>query len=128
MLEETHAESLALLVERRKDLSSIRTRSVNQLHALLRELLPGGVPTDLTAPKATTALRALRPVTATDRVRKSLAMDELLNMHGTTLRDIPGIGPVMPPASSVEPARTSFLDGGGLRQLHRHCDGRHRQR
>ncbi|MFI9536922.1 IS110 family transposase [Nocardia fusca] len=112
---ETHADSLALLDERRKNLSSNRTRSVNQLHALLRALLPGGAPTDLTATKAAIILRGLRPVTVTDRVRKSLAkdlvadikrydaqladnaaaMDELLDLHGTTLRSIPGIGPVM---------------------------------
>ena len=112
---ETHADSLALLDERRKNLSNNRTRSVNQLHALLRELLPGGAPTDLTAAKAATILRGLRPVTDTDRVRKSLArdlladirrydtqladnattMDELLDLHGTTLRTIPGVGPVM---------------------------------
>lgn len=115
MRAETHADSLALLDERRKNLSSDRTRSVNQLHALLRELPPGGVPTNLTAPKAATVLRGLCPVTATDRVRISLAkelvsdikryddqlaenasaMDELLNLHDTTLRQIPGIGPVM---------------------------------
>nr|WP_067479739.1 IS110 family transposase [Nocardia amamiensis] len=115
MYAEAHANSLALLDERRKNLSSSRTRSVNQLHALLRELLPGGVPTDLTASRVATVLRGLRPVTATDRVRKTLAkdlvadikrydaqlaqnasaMDELLNVHGTTLREIPGIGPVM---------------------------------
>ena len=112
---ETHADSLALLDERRKNLSSNRTRSVNQLHALLRELLPGGGPTELTAAKAAVVLRGLRPVTATDRVRKSLArelvsdirrydarlaanaaeMDELLDLHGTTLRRVPGVGPVM---------------------------------
>lgn len=39
---ETRADSLALLDERRKTVSENRTRSVNQLHALLRELLPGG--------------------------------------------------------------------------------------
>ncbi|MEV5832002.1 hypothetical protein [Nocardia sp. NPDC052112] len=58
---ETHAESLGLLHKRRKNLSSSRTRSVNQLHALLRELLPGGVPTDLTALKAAAVVRGLRP-------------------------------------------------------------------
>jgi transposase len=112
---ETHADSLALLDERRKTLSENRTRSVNQLHALLRELLPGGVPTDLTAAKAATVLRGLRPISGTDRVRKSLAKDlvvdikrydtqltenaaamsDLLDQHGTTLREIPGVGPVL---------------------------------
>nr|WP_245926118.1 IS110 family transposase [Nocardia nova] len=112
---ETHADSLALLDERRKTLSENRTRYVNQLHALLRELLPGGVSTNLTAAKAAAVLRSLRPVTVTDRVRKSLAKDliadikrydaqlaanadamgELLDQYGTTLRDIPGVGPVL---------------------------------
>nr|WP_237755053.1 IS110 family transposase [Nocardia nova] len=112
---ETHTDSLALLDERRKNLSEKRTRSVNQLHALLRELLPGGAPTSLTATAAAAILRNLRPVTPTDQVRKSLAkdlvsdikrndtqlaensaaMDELLDRHGTSLRTIAGIGPVM---------------------------------
>ncbi|MRH93255.1 IS110 family transposase [Nocardia sp. SYP-A9097] len=112
---ETHADSLALLDERRKTLSESRTRSVNQLHALLRELLPGGVPTDLTATKASAVLRGLRAVSGTDRVRKSLAKDlianvkrydlqlaenaaamsDLLDEHGTTLREVPGVGPVL---------------------------------
>ncbi len=115
VLAETHADSLALLDERRKNLSEQRTRSINQLHAMLRELLPGGAPTDLTAVKAAQMLRGLRPITDTDRVRRSLAKDlaadikrldiqlaenaetmsQLLDQHGTTLRDIPGIGPVM---------------------------------
>jgi transposase len=35
---------LALLDERRSNLMTQRTRLVNQLHALFRELLPGGAP------------------------------------------------------------------------------------
>jgi transposase len=112
---ESHADSLGLLDERRNNLAEKRTQSVNQLHALLRELLPGGVPTGITAATAATVLRGLRPITPTDQVRKSLAkdlvsdikrydaqlaensaaMDELLDQHGTSLRTIPGIGPVM---------------------------------
>lgn len=82
---------------------------MNQLHALLRELLPGGAPTDLTAAKAAVILRGLRPVTVTDRVRKSLArelvsdikrydtqladnaaaMDELLDLHAPRCEAFP---------------------------------------
>ena len=40
---------LALLDERRANLAAQRTRLVNQLHALLRDLVPGGADTDLTA-------------------------------------------------------------------------------
>ena len=45
---ETTADSLALLDERRVNLSHSRTRAVNQPHALLRELMAGGAPTSLT--------------------------------------------------------------------------------
>jgi transposase len=43
------ATVLALLDERRANLAAQRTRLVNQLHALLRDLIPGGADTDLTA-------------------------------------------------------------------------------
>lgn len=36
---------LSLLEERRANLAAARTRLVNQLHALLRDLVPGGAPT-----------------------------------------------------------------------------------
>lgn len=112
---ETATDSLALLDERRVNLSQSRTRAINQLHALLRELMAGGVPTSLTATTATRALSGFRPRTGTDRVRVALAKDliadvrrfdqqlaantatitELLDEHGTRLREIPGVGPVL---------------------------------
>jgi hypothetical protein len=45
----------ALLDERPANLAAHRTRLVNQLHALLRELIPGGADTDLTADRAARA-------------------------------------------------------------------------
>jgi transposase len=112
---ETIADSLALLDERRMNLSQSRTRAVNRLHALLRELMAGGAPTSLTAAGATAALRGFRPHTGTDRIRVQLAKDliadivsidrqltanttmttALLDEHGTTLREIDGVGPVL---------------------------------
>jgi transposase len=112
---ETTADSLALLDERRVNLSHSRTRTVNQLHALLRELMAGGAPTSLTPASATAALRGFRPRTGPDRVRVELAkeliadvrrFDEqlkanaakiaiLLDEHGTRLREIDGVGPVL---------------------------------
>lgn len=112
---ETTTDSLALLDERRVNLSHSRTRTVNQLHALLRELLAGGAPTSLTPTKATSVLRGFRPRTDPDRIRVELAteliadvrrFDEqlkanaatiaaLLDEHGTRLREIDGVGPVL---------------------------------
>ena len=58
---ESTSDALALLDERRVNLSHSRTRTNNQLHALLRDLLAGGAPTALTPRKATAALRGSGP-------------------------------------------------------------------
>jgi transposase len=82
---------------------------------LLRELLAGGVPTELTAAKAAAALRAVRPRSTPERVRLQLCREliadvrrldqqladnqaeatRLLDEHGTRLREIDGVGPVL---------------------------------
>ena len=112
---ETHTAALRLLDERRTNLSHNRTRSINQLHGLLRELVAGGARTPLTISSAAAALRAVKPVNAADKARKQLARDliadiirldtqlaanatamtALLDEHGTSLREVPGIGPVI---------------------------------
>jgi transposase len=60
---------LRLLAKRRQDLAGERTRILNRLHGLLRDLLPGGAPTDLSADKAAALLRGVRPATATAACR-----------------------------------------------------------
>ena len=54
---------LRLLSERRDDLAGERTRTVNRLHALLRDLIPGGAKRNLTAEQAAALLRGVHPVT-----------------------------------------------------------------
>ena len=105
---------LALLDERRTNMSNSRTRLVNQLHALLRQLLAGGAPTSLTAASATTLLRGFRARSGVDRTRVGLCRDLIadirrlddqlaanekqmahtLDEHGTRLREVDGIGAV----------------------------------
>src|SRR3954467_1604052 len=46
--EEGQATVLKMLSERRKDLIKERTRTLNRLHGLLRDLVPGGAPNDRT--------------------------------------------------------------------------------
>lgn len=53
--EEEQAEVLRMLSERREDLIKERTRTLNRLHGLLRDLLPGGAPKNLSAEKAARA-------------------------------------------------------------------------
>jgi len=115
VLAEDHVDALGLLDERRNNLTQNRTRLVNQLHGLLRELLAGGAPTDLSADKAAAAVRGFRPRSTPERVRLQLCRDliadirrldgqladnqaeatRLLDEHGTRLREVDGIGPVL---------------------------------
>ena len=105
----------ALLEERRASLTAQRVRSVNQLHALLRDLVAGEAPTAPKAVRAAALLRKIRPATAVQRTRKQLAwglvreirtpetalestterMIEALKAHPSRLVDIDGVGPVL---------------------------------
>lgn len=84
-LHQVHRENqstiLRLLSERRDDLTRERTRVLNRLHQLLRELIPGGVPIVLSADKAGAAMRRIKPTTATDACRRDLAKDVLADLR-----------------------------------------------
>ncbi len=106
---------LRLLSERREDLVAERTRALNRLHGLLRDLVPGGVPGTLSAPRAARILRGIRPQGSSARVRRRLASEimrdvralerKIANLNerikgeveasGTTLTEIFGIGPIL---------------------------------
>jgi transposase len=103
---EAASEVLSLLSERREDLVAERTRALNRLHGLLRDLLPGG---------AARILRSIRPQGASDRLRRRLASEILRDVRtldrkvadlerrieveveasGTTLTEIFGVGPIL---------------------------------
>ena len=84
--EEDTTAVLALLDERRVNLAAQRTRLVNQLHALLRDLLPGGAPTKLTADQAAALLRPIRPAGTVERTRKDLAREMITELRGVDAR------------------------------------------
>jgi transposase len=113
---EAASEVLRLLSERREDLVAERTRALNRLHALLRDLLPGGVAGKLSADRAARILRGIRPKGgASARLRRRLASEVLRDIRtldrkiadligrieaeveasGTTLTEIFGIGPIL---------------------------------
>ena len=77
---------LRLLAERRDDLAGERTRIVNRLHGLLRDLVPGGASTDLTAAKAAALLRRVRPVTAAAACRRQLVRELLGDLRRVDAR------------------------------------------
>jgi transposase len=112
---EAASETMRLLSERREDLVAERTRALNRLHALLRDLLPGGVVGKLSAEMAARILRGVRPKGASARLRRRLASEVLRDTRtldrkiadlngrieaeveacGTTLTQIFGIGPIL---------------------------------
>ena len=54
-----------------------RTRALNRLHGLLRDLVPGGVTGKLSAHRAARILRGIRPQGASARLRRRLASEVL---------------------------------------------------
>ena len=72
---EDHNTVLGLLTQARDALKCERTKQLNRLHRLLRELIDGGVPRGLTVARAKTALKNLRPRVAADLCRRDLARD-----------------------------------------------------
>ena len=67
---ESHATTLRLLSDRRDDLVARRTQVLNRLHALLADLVPGTVPSRLSAATAAALLRRSRPPAGPRRTRR----------------------------------------------------------
>ncbi|MEP7194335.1 MAG: IS110 family transposase [Actinomycetota bacterium] len=105
--------ALRLLVDRRDELGAARTLTVNRLHRLLADLIPGGAKTFLSATQAKALLATVRPRDVVGKTRRRLAAEllaelvgidkkiktatkelrELVAATGSTLLDLNGIGP-----------------------------------
>ena len=115
---EAASDAPRLLSERREDLVAERTRALNRLHGLLRDLLPGGVARTLSADRAARILRGVRSKGlkgASARLRRRLDSEVLRDIRmldrkiadlngrieaevdasGTTLTEIFGVGPIL---------------------------------
>ncbi len=87
---EASSEVLRLLSERREDLVAERTRALNRLHALLRDLVPGGVAGKLSAGRAARILRSIRPKGgASARLRRRMASEVLRDVRTLWTRRSP---------------------------------------
>jgi transposase len=105
--------ALRLLVDRRDELGAARTLTVNRLHRLLADLVPGGAKKDLTARQARDLLAKVRPRDVVGKTRRGLAAElvadletvdkkiktaakqltELVEATGSRLLDLYGVGP-----------------------------------
>ena len=73
--DDAHVEVLRLLTERREDLVAERTRALNRLHVLLRDLLSDTVSKQLSADAASRLLRRVRLRDEPARTRKRVASE-----------------------------------------------------
>jgi transposase len=81
VVREDHSGVLRLLSDRRDELAAERRRVVNRLHRLLRDLHPGGAPTELSAETASRLLARTRPQGPADAERKSVARQLLTDLR-----------------------------------------------
>jgi transposase len=105
--------ALRLLADRRDELGAARTQTINRLHRLLLELLPGGAKKFLSAAQAKELLATVRPRDIAGKTRRRLAAElvteltrtdkrikaadaelkELVSATGSSLLTLHGIGP-----------------------------------
>jgi transposase len=110
-----HAAVLKVWSKRHRDLGRTRTQVVCRLHAVLCELVPGGVSKAITAGHATDLLASITPSGAVETARCELAaaflddlrridaqlldakqkLDGAVRASGTTLTRLFGVGPVV---------------------------------
>jgi transposase len=110
-----HARVLKVWAKRHRDLSRARNQAVCRLHAVLCELIPGGVPDEITAGQAARLLDQIRPSGAVAQARCELAAELLADIRrldaqrrearkklaaavkasGTSITEIFGAGPVI---------------------------------
>jgi len=108
-------EALRMLSDRREELSRLRVQTVNRLHRLLAELVPGQTKKDLSAGQAKTILASVRPRDVAGKTRRRIAAEELADLvaidaklkkttaelkvlvkaRGSRLMDLRGVGPVV---------------------------------
>ena len=72
-----HSQVLRLLAKRNVDLGSHRTRVVCRLHALLAELVPGGIAKEMYVSDAERFLANITPSTPVEQVRLDMALELL---------------------------------------------------
>ncbi|MFF5035155.1 IS110 family RNA-guided transposase [Nocardia salmonicida] len=105
--------ALGMLADRRDELGRARTDTVNRLHRLLLELLPGGAKKFLSATQARKLVATVKPRDPAGKVRRRLVVEliseletidrkiktadkeprQLVAEHGSALTDLYGIGP-----------------------------------
>ena len=81
-----HAAVLKVWSKRYRDLGRARTQVACRLHQVLCELVPGGVPGEITAGRAARVLESVTPAGAVDAARWELAAELTEDLRGVDIR------------------------------------------
>ncbi|MGZ4523728.1 MAG: transposase [Mycobacteriaceae bacterium] len=103
-------EILRMLTTRRQEVAELRIATVNRLHVVPCQLIPGGAKRHLSATKARPLLASVRPRDAVGKARKQLALDYLggLDSLDTRLKQLKAqIGEVL----AEHPTSLPRIDG-----------------
>jgi transposase len=112
-----HAGLLRLLAKRNNELGRARNKTACRLHALLAELVPGGIPNEINAASAERMLAGVKPASPVEVARHALALEHLEDLRrldaqmrvskariaeaiaasGTSPTELFGVGPVVAP-------------------------------
>jgi len=110
-----HAGVLRLLAKRNTELGRARNKTACRLHALLAELVPGGISNEINAASAERMLDGVKPASPVEVARQALALEHLDDLRrldaqmrvskariaeaiaasGTSLTELFGVGPVV---------------------------------
>jgi transposase len=110
-----HAGMLRLLAKRNNELGRARNKTACRLHALLAELVPGGIANEINAASAERMLAGVKPHNPVEVARHALALEHLddlrrldgqmrvskariaeaISASGTSLTELFGVGPVV---------------------------------
>ena len=104
---------LRLLAKRHHDLVAHRTRAICRLHAVLCELVAGGLSTNLSATRAAAELRRIRPTDAVGIERRRLAVELLDEVRRTRPRPRRAQEPASPPRSTASSTTVTDVFGVG---------------
>lgn len=110
-----HVGVLRVLAKRNIDLGRARNRTACRLHALLAELVPGGIAKEINASSAARVLAGVTPTTPVEATRQGVALEHLDDLRrldeqmkaskqriidavaasGTSLVELFGVGPII---------------------------------
>ena len=106
-----HAAVLRLLAKRNQELGSARTRTACRLHALLVELVPGGISKQITANRAAALLASVTPASPVEATRHALALEHLEDLRRIDEQMRASKRRI---SDAVEASRTSSIDIFGI--------------